>query len=345
MNTYLKFISALALGALLSNANADTTMYVGGYGGSTEKLFKEKLIPEFEKKEAGVKVVYVAGNSTDTLAKLAAQKGRQELSVAVIDDGPMYQAVSQGLCAPVEQAGTVKDLYPLAKMAGDRSIGIGMLATGLVYNKDVFAKNGWAPPTSWNDLADPKYRGKVVIPPISNGYGLLTLLMMARINGGSETNVEPGFQALSKKVSPNVLAWEPSPGNMAQMLQTGEAALGVWGNGRVQDVINQGAPVAFVYPKEGAIALMSAACPVAGAPQPALAQRFVQFLVSPDAQTNFATVSGWGPVNKTVTLPPALAAKVVAGPDKVKALITPNYDVVNAKRAEWTARWNRSVER
>ncbi|CAL8481237.1 ABC transporter substrate-binding protein [Caballeronia sp. S22] len=344
MNTYLKVISALALTALVTNANADTTIYVGGYGGSTEKLLKEKLIPEFEKREAGVKVVYVAGNSTDILAKLEAQKGRQELSVAIIDDGPMYQAVGQALCAPVEQTGAVRDLYPLARMAGDRSVGIGMLAVGLVYNKDVFAKRGWAPPTSWSDLADPKYQGKVVIPPISNGYGLLTLLMMARINGGSETNIDPGFQALTKKVSPNVLAWEPSPGNMAQMLQTGEAALAVWGNGRVQDVINQGAPVAFVYPKEGAFALMSAACPVAGAPQPTLAQRFLQFLVSPEAQTSFATVSGWGPVNKTVTLPAAVAAKVVSGPDKVKSLIMPNYDVVNVKRAEWTARWNRSVE-
>lgn len=345
MNTCLRIICTAALTASASVANADTTLYVGGYGGSTEKLFNEKLIPQFEKKEKGVKVVYVAGNSTDILAKVAAQKGRQELSVAIIDDGPMNQAVEQGLCAQVEQTGPIKDLYPLAHMAGDRAVGIGMLATGLVYNKEAFAKRGWAPPTSWNDLTDPKYREKVVVPPISNGYGLLTLLMMARVNGGNENNIDPGFEAMTKKVAPNVLTWEPSPGKMAQMLQTGEATLAVWGNGRVQDVINQGAPLAFVYPKEGAVALMAAACPVAGAPQPALAQRFVQFVVSPEAQTLLAADAGFGPVNKTVNLPPAIAAKVVSGPEKVKALIAPNYQVINARRAEWTARWDRSVER
>lgn len=345
MNTCLRGICAAALGLAASVAHAETTLYVGGYGGAWEKLFKDKLIPQFEKRENGVKVVYVAENSTDTLAKLQAQRGRQELSVAMVDDGPMYQAVGQGLCAPVDQAGPVKDLYPVARMQGDRSIGFGVVATGLAYNKDVFAKHGWAPPTSWNDLTDPKYRERVVVPPISNGYGLLTLLMMARLNGGSENNMDPGFQVMTKKVAPNVLTWEPSPGKMAQMLQTGDAALAVWGNGRVQDVINQGAPVGFVYPKEGAVALISAVCPVAGAPQPALAQRFVQFVVSPEVQTLLATDVGSGPVNKTVTLPPAIAAKVVSGPDKMKMLIAPDYQVINAKRAEWTARWDRSVER
>jgi putative spermidine/putrescine transport system substrate-binding protein len=340
----LRFFVAASVFAT-THVYADSTLYVGGYGGSNERLFNDKLIPMFEKKEPGVKVVYVAGNSTDILAKLQAQKGRQELSVALIDDGPMYQALGQGLCAPLQQTGPIKDLYPLAKMPGDRSIGVGVLATGLAYNKDVFAKHGWAAPTSWNDLADPKYRQRVVIPPISNGYGLLTLLMMSRLHGGSENNVDPGFEAMTKSVAPNVLTWEPSPGKMAQMLQTGDAALAVWGNGRVQDVINQGAPVGFVFPKEGAVALMSTTCAVAGAPQPELAQRFIQFMLSPEAQTLFATDAGFGPLNRNVVLPPAVAAKVVAGPDKMKQLIAPNYTVINAHRAEWTSRWDRSVER
>lgn len=344
MKRRLSTLCAAALWLCGGTANAETTLYVGGYGGSVEKLFDEKLIPQFEKNEKGVKVVYVAGNSTDILAKLVAQKGRQELSVALIDDGPMYQAIGQGLCAPVEQTGTINDLYPVARMAGDRSVGIGLLATGLVYNKAAFAKHGWAAPTSWNDLTDPRFRQSVVVPPISNGYGLLTLLMMARLNGGGENNIDPGFQVMINKVAPNVLTWEPSPGKLAQMLQTGDAALAVWGNGRVQDVINQGAPVAFVYPKEGAVALMGAACPVAGAPQAALAQRFLQFLVSPPTQTLLATDAGYGPVNKTVTLPPAVASKVVSG-DRIKALIAPDYKIINAKRSDWTTRWERSVER
>ena len=170
MRKPISVLSAAVLALSAGFASAQTTLYVGGSGGSTEKLFKEKIIPAFEAK-TGAKVVYIAGNSTDILAKLQAQKAKQEMSLAIIDDGPMYQAVGQGLCSKVEEAGTVKELYPNARMIGDKSVGIAYIATGLAYNKDIFAKNGWAPPTSWHDLTDPKYKGKVVIPPITKGYG------------------------------------------------------------------------------------------------------------------------------------------------------------------------------
>jgi putative spermidine/putrescine transport system substrate-binding protein len=335
-------IAVLALAA--TPVVAQTTLFVGGSGGSTETLMKEKIIPPFEAK-TGAKVVYVPGNSTDILAKVQAQKGKQEISLAIIDDGPMYQAVGQGLCAPVEQAGSIKELYQNAEMVGGKSVGIGFIATGLAYNKDVFTKNGWKAPTSWNDLADPKYQGKVVIPPITNGYGLLTLVMQARINGGGEDKIDPGFDVMIKKVAPNVLAWEPSPGKMAQMMQTGEAALVVWGNGRVQAVVDQGAPVEFVFPKEGAPVIMVAACVTDGAPQAKLGQEFLQHLVSADVQAMIAQGVGWGPVNKNTKIAPEVAKKVVFGPQQVAALVAPNYNVINAKRAEWTQRWNRAVEK
>src|SRR5512144_1829951 len=190
MNPFTKIGLLCAIATASMAASAQTTLYVGSFGGSTEQLFREKVIPPFEAKH-NVKVVYVPGNSTDTLAKLAAQKGRQDLSVTLIDDGPMYQAVEQKLCAPIADAPVLKDIYPNARMIGDRSIGVGFIATGLAYNKDVFKKNGWAAPTSWADLSDPKYKGKLVIPPITNGYGLLTLVMAARMNGGGEDKIDP----------------------------------------------------------------------------------------------------------------------------------------------------------
>lgn len=336
-------VAIAALGSMCSAVAAET-IYVGGYGGSTEQAFREKIIPAFEAKNAA-KVVYVPGNSTDTLAKLQAQKGKQDLSVALIDDGPMYQAVGGGLCAKFEDGANSKSVYQNARMIGDRSIGLGFIATGLVYNTAVFQKNGWAAPTSWKDLEDKKFKGKVAIPPITNGYGLLTLIMAARMNGGGENAIDPGFDVLQKRVGPNVLAWEPSPGKLSQLLQTGEAAIGVWGNGRVQAMIDQGAPVQFVYPTEGALAIMTAACVVEGAPQPKLAQAFVQHLLSPETQAVLAETQGWGPVNKDTKIPPQVAAKVVFGPDKVSKLVSVDYNVINAKRADWTNRWNRTVER
>ena len=147
------------------------TLYVAGYGGSYEKTIREEVIPAFEQAN-GIKVEYVAGNSTDTLAKLQAQKGNQQIDVAIVDDGPMYQAIQLGFCGKVD--GLSADLYDAARFKDDRAVGTGLVATGLMYNTKVFAEKGWAPPTSWNDLRDPKYQKQVVIPPI-NSPGVMSV--------------------------------------------------------------------------------------------------------------------------------------------------------------------------
>jgi putative spermidine/putrescine transport system substrate-binding protein len=319
------------------------TLYVGGPGGSIQKTIEEKVVPGFEAR-TGAKVVYVPGSSSDTVAKLMAQKGRQDMSFIAIDSGPMARAVEQNLCAPLPVVPVLNDLYPGARMLGGTAVGYGFYATGLGYNKAVFAKNGWAAPTSWNDLGDPKYKGKVSIGPIS-GYGVEALVMVARANGGSEKNIEPGFQVMAKKVAPNVLDWEASQATLAQTFQSGEAALIVWGNARVQSVIDQGAPVAFAYPKEGARQGLMTACVVNGAPQPKLAQQFLEEILSPATQVALAKYSGFGPTNTKVKLEPDVARTVVYGPDQVNALVPVDWSVINKQLPEWTKRWNREVER
>src|SRR5438445_6474168 len=133
-------LARFALAALVtvaidpSTASAEQTLYVAGYGGSFEQTLRKEVIPEFEKRH-GVKIEYVAGNSTDTLAKLQAQKGNQQIDVAIVDDGPMYQAIELGFCGKIE--GLPADLYEAARFKDDRAVGIGLVATGLMYNTKV----------------------------------------------------------------------------------------------------------------------------------------------------------------------------------------------------------------
>jgi len=344
-----KFLSApLATAVALSfmasaHAQSLPTLYVGSYGGSSEKLFKEKIIPVFEAAHK-VKIVYVAGNSTDTLAKLQAQKARQELDVVLLDDGPMQQAVQFGFCDKIKDAPIYKDLYPLARI-DDRSVAVGAVATGLAFNTEAFKKAGLPKPDSWEILTDKRFKQKMAIPPISNTYGLQTLIMYSKLRGGSEKSIEPGFVAMTKEVAPNVLAWEPSPGKMTELFQNGDITLAVWGSGRVESFKTTGFPIEFVYPKEGAMALLVTACPVVQSDVPELAQALLQYLLTPEVQAWQADTQGWGPVNSKVKLDPAIAAKVPYGPSQIGKLLPTNWTVVNEKRGEWTNRWNRTIER
>ena len=335
-------VSAAMMAAAATNVSAQQKLVVAGYGGSFEDIMRKDIFPPFEKKH-GVKIDFVAGNSTNTVARLQAQKGNQEIDVAIVDDGPMYQAIALGFCAPIKGM-PVDDIYTTARYKDDKAIGLGIVATGIMYNKKIFADKGWPAPTSWKDLADPKFKQLVVIPPLNNTYGLHAVVEFAREDGGGEKNIDPGFKAFKDKVGPNVLVYEPSPGKMTELFQSGQALIGVWGTGRVKSFADTGFPVGFVYPQEGAYALLASACPVAKSNPNPLAQDFINYLLTPEIQAKMGTEYGYGPVNKKAVITDDPNVPMPIG-KRAADLIVVDWDTINNNRDAWNKRWTREIER
>ena len=344
MNAGFRASFAACVSALIfaGPAVAQQKLTVAGYGGSYEEMMRKEIIPAFEKK-TGAKVEYVAGNSTDNIARMQAQRANQEIDVAIVDDGPMYQAVALGLCTELKGV-DFGALYPVADMKTGKSVTIGVVATGLMVNKKYFDDNKLAMPTSWNDLKDAKYKKKLVIPPMNNTYGLQAVVMYARLAGGGEKNIEPGFKAFKDEIGPNVLAYEPQPGKMTELFQSGQAVIAIWGSGRVKVFQETGFPVEFITPKEGSPALGISACTTAKPNPSPLAQQFVQFLLQPDTQVVHAKGAGSGPVNKSTKLPPEVARGLPYG-DAVGKLLSVDWETINANRTAWNNRWTREIER
>ena len=322
----------------------DQNLYVAWQGGSREKVMREVIFPSFMAKHP-VRLQYVAGVSTEILAKLQANRTNQDIDVALLDDGPMYQASAAGLCAKDSPTTAAENLYPIAHMPGANAIGVGVVATGLAYNTKTFAERGWAAPTSWRDIQDSKYKGQLGLLSISNTYGVHTLVMTARVSGGSDANVEPGFAALNQKVSPNVKAWVQTAGNLSSAFQSGEISLAVWGNGRALALAATGFPIAFVYPKEGAVATVIAACAIEKKNPSPLAKEFVRFLLTPEVQRALAENEGLAPVNRDTKVSEATAKEIPIGEAKMNALVNLDWRAVNQSRASWARRWMREVEK
>ena len=75
-------------------------------------------------------------------------------------------------------------------------------------------------PTSWADLWDPKFKGKLAMPDLTASGSYQVLVMAAKINGGDENNIDPGFEA-----------HEAAQAQRAQVLQVepgGGTALRAW---------------------------------------------------------------------------------------------------------------------
>ena len=257
----------------------------------------------------------------------------------------MYQAIALGFCGKL--AGLARAISTTRRdFKDDKAVGDRHRRHRPDVQHKVFAEKGWAPPTSWNDLKDPKYKKQLVIPPINNTYGLHALLMLARINGGGEDNVDAGFKIFKERDQPNVLAYEPSPGKMTELFQSGQAVLGRLGHGPRASFANTGFPVDFVYPKEGAATLLDDGLSDRQAQCLAARLRASSRRCSSRKPSSFWLKDyGYGPVNlKSLVVPPELGRwrRSASAPQNS---YTPDWAVINDKREEWTKRWNCEVER
>ncbi|MFC7586186.1 extracellular solute-binding protein [Nonomuraea antimicrobica] len=240
--------------------------------------------------------------------------------------------------------GTVTNLagvIDLARLPGDVGVGFSLNATGLAYNPDYYAEHGLPAPRRLADLADPRLKGKLVMPSITQTYGLGALLIAAKVGGGSEHEIDPGFAGV-EKVAANAVTFDTTADVSNYFLQ-GQAVASIWGNSRVQMLAKKGYPVRFVYPEEGALPLIATVNVVKLAPHPDLAQKFVNALLEPSAQRTMAESNFNGPVVEGVELDPALAEKVV-GQDRAAGLRKLDWGVINKNRSAWTDRWNKEIE-
>ncbi|MEV1177789.1 ABC transporter substrate-binding protein [Nonomuraea sp. NPDC049784] len=329
-------------GAPVAPSAAKNSLVIAGYGGSYEEAFKKSVIPEFEK-TCACKVTYIAGSSTDTVAKLKAQQASPQIDVALIDDGVQNQAVEAGLLAKLDPKAVTNlpDVIDIARLPGDIGVGFSLNATGLAYNTEYYKKNGLQPPKRLADLADAKLKGKLVMPSITQTYGLGALLMAAKVGGGSESAIDPGFEGV-KKVAANAVTFDTTADVSSYFLQ-GQAVATIWGNSRVQTLAGKGFPIAFVYPEEGALPLIATVNVVNKAPHADLGQKFVNMLLEPSSQKALAEAAFNGPAVKGLTLDPALAAKVV-GQARAGQLRKLDWTMINKNRSAWTERWNKEIE-
>ena len=342
-------LGALSTAAALLSAGAahaqGKTIYIGMNGGTMEKAYTQYVFPAFEKLY-GAKVVVVPGTSSDILAKAQANKDKPQMHVMFLDDGVMVRAIGMGLCEKQRPSPALNELYPAARFKGDMASGVSLGMTGLAYNKKMFTEKGWAAPTSWMDLADPKFKGKVVFQSVSSSsFGLHGFLMFNRIQGGNDQNVEPGFKAWPEKIGPNVLEYIPSSAKLSEMVQTGEAALFPLTPTAVAALKVKGIPVEYAQPKEGSVVLMVGQCVIANNSEPELAQKLAEFLLSPLAQANVLQYGSQIPTNPKAPAVGEGAAQVAQISQWMKNAVTLDWESINANRPAWNARWNKTIEK
>jgi putative spermidine/putrescine transport system substrate-binding protein len=336
---------ALLLVSLGSTASAeDVTLRITTNGGDFRQ-FEDRYVTERFTRETGIKVVWVEGNPPDELQKLIASRGRPvPFDIAGLDDKTQPEAIASGTLAKIDPTiiTNLSQLYDAAKQPDGYGPALLFWSWGLIYNEKAFRENGIPPPTTWEDLWNPKLAGKISIADISAPGGVDFVLKAAQLAGGNETNLMPGLEKIAKL---QVQSFYSSSNDIRTKLLSGDVWVAPWNNGRSWNLIDSGFPGKFIYPKEGGFLHTSTIDVVAGTKYPREAQLYINYVLDPLSQVAILYFP-YGPVNKSLDQVlkdyPDLAKKVPTG--SLSQLSVPNWNAIFSNFATLVDQWNRIVK-
>lgn len=188
-------------------------------------------------------------------------------------------------------------------------------------------------PSTWAELADPKWKGKIAFAGADRSGSALQQMLQIVFNFGDDA----GWRLFERMVENFVITG--SSGAVPRGVAQGEYALGLTLEDSAGRFIAGGAPVRIVYPREGITLGADAMALVAGGPNPEGGRALLDYIASVEGQKLIVERFGRRPIRNDVA-PPAGAADPATLPVK-------NIPVEwsNARQRDLLQRYTRLVRR
>ena len=228
---------------------------------------------------------------------------------------------------------------PSSRAPGDLFFGAYRTAPVLVFNST--AVPAAAAPKDWDDLLDPRWKGKILIrDPLASGT-MRTLFDMILARSVAETGgPERGFAWL-RRLDAQTKEYLQNPALLMEKLDRREGLITVW---ELTDMLWQkqrGAPLDYRFPASGTPVIDDSIGLVKGAPHPVEAKLFIDFVGSIEGQELAARQAFRLPAR--TDLP---AAQLPAWAQEVlRSLVSAQVDwkTIESHEQEWMIAWDRSV--
>lgn len=286
-------------------------------------------------KATGVKIPPDMKGSSAAMAALEAEQANPQADLAYYSGAIGFQATQKGLHQPYKPKGFEKIPDGLKDPEGKWwTVHTGAIA--ILVNTS--ALGGKPVPKSFADLLKPEYKGMVSYDdPTWGGTGFTFVYGINALLGG-KADLKAGFDYL-KKLDANILSYPRE--NIYNDLLRGEVP--IWinadGNGLKAKWVDK-APIETVIAKEGTIAMPLVIGMAKGAPHPEEAKKYLDWLLSDEAQRLFAE-SFFKPVMKT-DLGPELSRKFLPPAAYTKTVVIPLAEMADAAPAV-KERWSKEI--
>lgn len=333
--------AALAAPLVWRRANAAPQIVVRTTGGVYDEIMRRSFYDDFTK-ATGIEVVTAGAPMTKLIAMYKA--GGAEFDVIDTGDGGLLTLERMGALMPIDYAGwkygkpddIIKELRQPTRVANF------VYATVAVYNTQAF---GAKHPQDWAQFWDTKaFPGPRTLPDMASGQPALEFALIA--DGVAPDKLYPmdvarAFKALSR-IRGSVPKFWDTGALSAQLLSDKEAMLGALWSGRVQTIIDKGAPLAIEW-NQNMMQVQALGIPK-NTKDPKAAQLFVDFAMGEKAQLGYAKELRYGPSNlKSYPMLPKELLDIMPGGPKYRELgfyqdITwwdDNRDRVNKAWSSW----------
>ncbi len=283
----------LALGLALASApaSADEIRVLNWQGYGTDEAWSLEMFTA----KTGIDVVHDYFNSEqEMLTKLRTNPGAYD--VVLINSAFTLQALSEGLIQEIDTSG-MKNVADLSANMRDND---NFIVDGKTYSVAwLWGVTSFAVdtgdfstlPTSIEVLWDPANAGRV-------GWrdDAVEAVQMAAIATGQDINNPQDFDAIRDKLralKPQIRTFWSSEDEWNQFMSANEFDLATfWSGSASRSKQTFGLPVEFVIPKEGAIGWLDGLSVATGAPNPAGAVAFIDWMIDPEFYVKWDTDVG-----------------------------------------------------
>lgn len=310
---------------------------VGTWGGDYGQLLSD-LIDKPQLAPKGVEVLQDVANADPRKTKLLAerQSRRGSMDVACLSDSDHYLVAGTNAFEMVDATKVPRLDKVFPALRTDTAIPHIYSAQVILYN----VNHVKTPPTSWADLWDPKWKGRVGLADIL--YPNNTL-MAALAGGGSVSNYDPGEKKLMELRSLDAKIY-PSNEALAAALKSEEVWLTSMWLARGFMWKKSGIPLSHVVPKEGAVSIVFEASVPRNARNKDGGFAYLDAMLDAKAQVAFADKMGYVPTVSDAVLPADLAKQVSLTEEDRAKLLKPDYKYLTERSQRTLDFWNKEFK-
>lgn len=173
----------------------------------------------------GAKVVADrTGSTSEMVAKLKASGTKPQYDVITLAGVGAAGLAAAGLLDKPDfsRIPNIKDVPEQFRTGADgHGIGYLLWCNSLMYS----TRTVKSAPDSYAALWDPKYKGRLFLPPPNWTEAMDLIIVAAKLAGGDERNIEPGFKKLAE-LKGRIMTLGENPNQIAELFRTGALDIG-----------------------------------------------------------------------------------------------------------------------